>query len=129
NNKLAKEIAAWKECVAERWDSINVVASEGMENLNNIISGQDFTIKHIIDEQGLDNAVGVELVVLENVEGHDVVQTTIPMTMTSREGNLHTFELTTSLDVAGSFKVAFRMFPTNEHLPYRQDFAYVKWFA
>ena len=129
NNKLAKEIAAWKECVAERWDSISVVASEGMENLNNVISGQDFTIKHVIDEQGLDNAVGVELVVIENVEGNDVIQTTIPMTMTKREGNLHTFELTTSLDVAGSFKVAFRMFPANEHLPYRQDFAYVKWFA
>ena len=127
DNKLAKEIAAWKQCVAERWDNINVVASEGLENLNNIVSGQDFTIKHIVDEQGLDDAVGIELVVIENIEDRDVIQTTIPMQMVKREGNLHTFELTTSLDVAGSFKVGFRMYPKNANLPYRQDFSYVKW--
>ena len=127
DNKLAKEIAAWKQCVAERWDNINVVASEGLENLNNIVSGQDFTIKHIVDEQVLDDAVGIELVVIENIEDRDVIQTTIPMEMVKRDGNLHTFQLTTSLDVAGSFKVGFRMYPKNENLPYRQDFSYVKW--
>ncbi len=127
DNKLAKEIAAWKQCVAERWDNINVVASEGLESLNNIVSGQDFTIKHIVDEQGLDDAVGIELVVIENIEDRDVIQTTIPMQMVKSKGNLHTFELTTSLDVAGSFKVGFRMYPKNANLPYRQDFSYVKW--
>ena len=29
---------------------------------------------------------------------------------------------------AGSFKVAYRMFPKNPELPHRQDFCYVRWF-
>ena len=28
---------------------------------------------------------------------------------------------------AGSYKAAVRMFPKNDKLPHRQDFAYVKW--
>ena len=29
---------------------------------------------------------------------------------------------------AGTFKAAVRMYPKNDKLPHRQDFAYVKWF-
>lgn len=31
------------------------------------------------------------------------------------------------LDDVGSFKLAFRMYPKNGHLPHRQDFCYVRW--
>ncbi|EJX02032.1 maltodextrin phosphorylase, partial [gut metagenome] len=66
NNKLAKELAAWKESVAERWDSIRVVSSEYDENFTNgkLESGVAFTATHVIDEQGLDDAIGVEMVIM-----------------------------------------------------------------
>ena len=50
------------------------------------------------------------------------------MNVTSREGNLYTFSLKASIDVAGSFKMAYRMYPKSADLPSRQDFNYVRWF-
>lgn len=132
NNKKAKEIAAWKESVAERWDGITVVSSERSENLmgGSLTSGKEFTVTHVIDEQGLDDAIGIDLVVVSSDNnGTDTILEKFPMEVIKHEGNLYTFQLTTSIDLAGSFKVAYRMYPKSKDLPYRQDFAYVRWFV
>lgn len=129
--KKAKEIAAWKELVAERWDNIRVVSSERSENLANatLISDKEFSVKHVIDEQGLDDAIGIDLVVLTTgVNGKDSIYQVFPMNVTKHEGNFYTFELKASIDLAGSFKVAYRMYPKSKNLVHRQDFSYVRWF-
>ena len=130
NNQLAKSIAAWKESVAQRWDNIRVVSSERSENLQNgmLVSGKQFSVKHVIDEQGLDDAIGIDLVIISGTEGNESIYTVMPMNVVSHEGNLYTFELTSSVDLAGSYKVAYRMYPKNKNLPNRQDFCYVRWF-
>ena len=131
DNKLAKEIAAWKESVAERWDNIRVVSSERSENIltSNLISDKEFTVRHVIDEQGLEDAIGVDLVIMTtSAEGKDSIYKIFPMNVVGREGNLYTFELTTSVELAGSFKMAYRMYPKNKNLVNRQDFSYVRWF-
>ena len=91
-------------------------------------SGKEFTITHVVDEQGLDNAIGIEMVVLKNVEGKDVIHNKLPLEVVKHEGNLYTFKLTSTIDLAGSFKVAFRMFPKSDKMLHAQDFAYVRWF-
>lgn len=128
--KKAKEIAAWKERVAERWDSINVVSSKKEESFEtrSLVSGKKYNIEFVVDEQGLDDAVGFELVVLQNEGGEEKVVGTYPLNVTRREGNNFTFEGSLNFPNAGSFKVAYRMYPKNEDLPHRQDFCYVKWF-
>ncbi len=130
DNQLAKSIAAWKESVAQRWDNISVVSSERSENLLNgtLVSGKDFTVKHVVDEQGLDDAIGIDLVIIGGNEGNESIYDVMPMNVTGHEGNLYTFELTGSVDLAGSYKVAYRMYPKNKNLPNRQDFCYVRWF-
>ena len=130
DNQLAKSIAAWKESVAQRWDDIKVVSSERSENLQNgaLVSGKEFTVKHVVDEQGLEDAIGIDLVVMGGTEGNESIYDVLPMNVTGHEGNLYTFELTSSLDLAGSYKVAYRMYPKNINLPSRQDFCYVRWF-
>lgn len=131
NNQKAKEIAAWKELVAERWDSIRVVSSERSENLLNgtLTSGKEFSVTHVIDEQGLEDAIGIDLVVLAKTnDGREKIYQVFPMNVVKREGNLYTFQLTASMDLAGSFSVAYRMYPKNSALPYKQDFCYVRWF-
>ena len=130
DNQLAKSIAAWKESVAQRWDDIRVVSSERSENLQNgmLVSGKDFTVKHVVDEQGLDDAIGIDLVIISGTDGNDSIYDVMPMNVVAHEGNLYTFELTGSLDLAGSYKVAYRMYPKNKNLPNRQDFSYVRWF-
>ena len=128
--QLAKDIASWKESVAQRWDSIRVVSSERSENLQNgsLVSGKEFTVRHIVDEQGLEDAIGIDLAVISGAEGNESIHEVMPMNVVSHEGNLYTFELTSSIDLAGSYKVAYRMYPKNSNLPNRQDFCYVRWF-
>ena len=126
DNRLAKDIALWKETVAERWDGIHVV-SKNVEALNGVETGVPTTIRYVIDEQGLDNAVGLELVIIKNQNNADSVYEVKPFEVKGHEGNNYTFECTVQPDVAGSFKVAVRMYPKNENLPHRQDFCYVKY--
>lgn len=131
NYAKAKEIAAWKETVASKWDQIEVVSADKFDELINgtIESGKDYTIRIVIDEKGLDDAIGVELVTLHtDADGKDHIYSVEPLEVVKREGDLFTFEVVHSINNAGSFKVAYRMFPKNKDLPHRQDFCYVKWF-
>ena len=66
NNELAKKISLWKEAVAERWDGIHVVSKETSFLENGGETGMKYKITYVIDEQGLDDAVGLELVSLNN---------------------------------------------------------------
>lgn len=128
-NQLAREIALWKETVAERWDSIRVVSRESnLTDESGVETGIAFNLKFVIDEQGLDDAVGLEFVsITTNAKGEDMIYKVRPFEMVKREGNLYTFECNIEPDHAGSFKTAIRMYPKNENLPHRQDFCYVKW--
>ena len=130
NYKKAKEIAAWKELVASRWDGINVVSFEKEEDMikGDVLSGKKYKVKYVIDEQGLDDAVGLELVTIyKDEDGREHVSQVEQFEVTKREGNLYTFEGTHVIPTAGSFKVAYRLYPKNADLPHRQDFCYVKW--
>ena len=127
DNKLAKEIALWKESVAERWDSIYVV-SKNEEELQDIATGHKVKVTYTIDEQGLNDAIGLELVFLENAPVDDVnIHKVIPFKLVKTEGNHYTFEASFEASEAGAYKCDVRMFPKNSLLPHRQDFAYVKW--
>jgi starch phosphorylase len=131
NYKKAKDIALWKEQVAERWDKINVVSIAKEQDMLNgsVQSGKKYKVSYVVDEQGLDDAVGLEIVTLRvDDEGKQHVYSVEPLDVVKREGNLFTFEGTHCIPTSGSFKVACRMYPKNADLPHRQDFCYVKWF-
>ena len=127
--RLAKDIALWKETVAERWDAIHVVSRDTSLIDNGGETGKKYTMTYVIDEQGLDDAVGLELVVLKNnLAGDDhEVYAVHPFKMKSHEGNLYTFAATIEPDEAGAFRSCVRMYPKNVNLAHRQDFCYVKW--
>ena len=131
NYAKAKAIAAWKEEVAEKWDAIEVVSTEKCEDLinGNIESGKEYSITHVVDQKGLENAIGIEVVTLcKDAEGKERVYSVTPMEVVKREGNLYTYNVKFSFSNAGDFKVCYRMFPENVDLPHRQDFCYVRWF-
>ncbi|WP_337933838.1 alpha-glucan family phosphorylase [Hallella sp.] len=129
DNRLAKEIALWKEAVAERWDSIRVVDKDVKMLVEGGETGVNYTLKYVIDEQGLDDAIGLELVTLKpETDGSDrEVYSVHEFKMVGHDGNNYHFELTYESDHAGSFRSCVRMFPKNANLPHRQDFCYVKW--
>ena len=128
DNAKAKEIAAWKETVAERWDSIEVVSATDVAAME-VVSGNDVKLTVVLDEKGLDDAVGVEVVTIStDIEGKEHICSIDTMNLVKRENNIHTFEVIHSVNNAGNFKVAYRMYPKNVDLPHRQDFCYVRWF-
>lgn len=127
NNKLAKELAAWKDTVAQRWDSIRVVSKDDSV-LYGAETGKKYTLRYVIDEQGLNDAVGLELISIKtDKNGEEHIFSKREFTMVGREGNNYTFEATFEPNVAGAFKSCVRMYPKNENLVYREDFCYVKW--
>ena len=132
NNAKAKEIAAWKEEVASKWDSIEVVSCEKVDDLKtgDIESGKEYTITCVIDEKGLNDAIGLELVTIYTAaDGMQHIYSVAPFDVVKKEGDLYTFQVKHSFSNAGSFKLSYRMFPKNADLPHRQDFCYVRWFV
>ena len=129
NNRLAKEIAQWKENVAERWDSIRVVSKDETPLYEVGQTGKKYKLSYTIDEQGLNDAVGLELVILKpDTDTSDRrIYNVDEFKMVGHEGNNYKFELEVEPEHAGTFKTCVRMFPKNANLPHRQDFCYVKW--
>ncbi|MDR0939471.1 MAG: glycosyltransferase family 1 protein [Mediterranea sp.] len=131
DNEKAKELAAWKEAVVAKWDSIEVVSSDKEEPLRNgdVESGKEYRVTYVIDEKGLKDDIGIERVsTYTAADGKQHVYSVEPLEVVKREGDLYTFQGSMSLSNSGSFKVLYRMYPKHPDLPHRQDFCYVRWF-
>jgi starch phosphorylase len=126
--RLAKEIAQWKEAVAERWDAINVVSCEWDFPATGGEAGGKYNLKYVINEQGLNDAIGLEKVNIRiDKDGEEKVFSVEPLTMTGHVGNNYTFEAELFPQQFGQYKSAVRMYPKHDLLPHRQDFCYIKW--
>ena len=129
NHQIAKDIAQWKESLVAHWDAIKVVSKDTTFLDNGGETGVRYQVKYVIDEQGLDDAIGLELVTLNSLpdsDGRELHQV-FPFKMVKHEGNQYTFVTELEPDVADTFKSCVRMYPKNAYLPHRQDFCYVKW--
>ena len=130
NYKKAKEIAAWKEDVAAKWDKIEIVKIGRMDTTaqpnvgDTLVFHAEVDIKDIKDK----NSIGMELVAIRtSMHNNDKFYGTKPLKLVKVEGSHLFFELPYQLNYAGSMRFAMRMYPQNELLPHRMDFAYVRW--
>ena len=89
DNRLAKEIALWKETVAERWDAISVVSASSTAPASGLhLTGEMYTLRYVINEQGLEDAVALEKVnVAIDKNGEEHVFSIEPLKMVKKEGN------------------------------------------
>ena len=132
NYKKAREIAAWKENIVAHWDKIRVLNITAPDRFfSNPSVGEKYTITVDIDTNGLnDNGIGVELVAVRtSTHNNDKLYEVEPLKVTKVEGSHMHFETTYQMDYAGGMKFGLRMFPQNEMLPHRMDFAYVRWLS
>ena len=130
NFKKAKELAAWKEDVAAKWDKIEVInIAQGnpatQPNVGDKLLFQaEIDVKDIKDK----NSIGLELVAIRtSMHNNDKLYGTKPLKLVKVEGSRLFFELQYQLNYAGSMKFAMRMYPQHELLPHRMDFGYVRW--
>ena len=130
NFSKAKEIAAWKEKIAELWPKIEVVSVDVPEKLNlNPEVGEINSINILIDTHDhAEKGIGIELVAtkLDN-NNNDKLYSVEELTLVKAEGSKLYFNIEKQLNMSGTFKYGFRMFPKNADLPHRQDFCYVRW--
>lgn len=130
NFAKAREIAAWKQHVAEKWDAIEVVnVSVPEELVHNPHVGKDYLLEVSLNTKGLqDKGIGIELVVTQiKQNNNDRLFDVEELTLVKAEGDMLYYSATYQLNQPGSFHYAFRMFPKNDDLPHRQDFCYVRW--
>ena len=126
--KIAREIVAWKENVAQRWDGIRVHSFEGLEHISAAEStGKELDLKAVVDTNGIGKDLGLEIVVYLLKDGKEEFICTMPFKQTKLDGNLATFEFKNKFAEPGMLRVAFRLYPINKELPHRQDFAFVQW--
>ncbi len=128
---MAREIAAWKRKVSAAWDKVKVVDVQRVRDANEAIfvgSQYHFEVAVNIDNLKPED-IGVELVIANQIEfGHAAnVLKTIELKRAKVEGSVVTYTLDYTPDHAGTFDCALRIFPQNERLPHRMDFALVKW--
>ncbi len=125
----AREIVAWKEEIASKWDSIQILSSN-FEEVHAGVSrtGDEFDVKCVIDTKGLGDSIGVELVYYREEKGDSKYVGRSELKITERDGSINTYEVKAKMKEAGIYRYALRMYPKNADLPHRQDFAYVRWF-
>ena len=127
----AKAIAAWKEEVAEHWDSFQVESFTCSQDLaiDGPVVGKDYNFNLVIDRHELKGMLGAEMVVTkENPDNHQLeLLATEQFKLIKEEGSKLFFELKTASSEAGLHKMGFRVYPVNKELPHRMDFAFVRW--
>ncbi len=130
NYAKAKEIAAWKEKIATGWNNIEVVSVNLPEGLTHSpLAGETYPLDVVIDTKDLnDKGIGIELVATRSDQNnHEQLYEVKELKLVKTEGSVMYYHLDLQLELAGSFKYSFRMFPKNDDLPHRQDFCYVRW--
>ncbi|MBD5341141.1 MAG: glycosyltransferase family 1 protein [Bacteroides sp.] len=125
----AREIVAWKEEVASKWDGIRIISNNFDEAYAGALrSGDKLNLKVVLDTNGLGESIGVELVSYREKHGESTYEGRQELKVVNVDGSNVTYELDAELTKAGTYRYALRMFPKNTELPHRQDFAYVRWF-
>ena len=128
NFEKAREIVAWKEEVASKWNDIKVESVDIDEQIGNTLhTGNDYTFSCKIDTAGLGDALGVELVYFQEQDGESKFAGRKDLKVVAKNGNIVEYSLTSDAKSAGVYRYALRLYPKNVDLPHRQDFAYVRW--
>ncbi len=129
--KVAREIVNWKEEVASKWDQIEVISVNLGGDLNSktaVRTGSKFDCSCVIDTKGLGKSIGVELVIYKEHDGKETFSGTRDLKVVKDDHGVLTYNLDTTIDDAGVYRYSLRMYPKNNLLPHRQDFAYTRWF-
>ena len=131
NYILAREIAAWKRKVSAAWDNVKVLDVERVRvEKEALFVGESYRFEVSLDIANLQpEDIGVELVVAKPMVAAQAanVDYSLPFVQSKIEGNKVVYTLEYTPRKTGIFDIAIRVFPKNEKLAHRMDFALVKW--
>lgn len=130
NYAMARELVHWKENVLAHWDKVQLVGNiEMSDSLHNSMSngeGLECTLR--LNTAGLGRDVKVEIVVYKEEDGVSRFHQADQLEVVAEDGDVLTYYMKHDVKYSGVFRYAFRVYPWNDKLPHRQDFALLKWF-
>ena len=131
NYLLARQIAAWKRKVSAAWDNITILDVKRAEiDSEAMFVGKKYRFELTLGLAGLSKEdIGAELVVATQIEAGQAanVVETRRLDVIASDDNTVTLALDYAPEQTGMFDVALRIFPSNDQLEHRMDFALVKW--
>ncbi len=130
NNKIAKEVSAWKDYISSEWNKISLVSVDTTEITNHmLVTGHSYKSKLVININGLKvEDIGVEFLISEsNAAGELRISDVIECQLEKSEGSIANYIINYTPTKPGNLNYAFRLYPKNKELAHRQDCAIVKW--
>jgi phosphorylase/glycogen(starch) synthase len=117
--------------VSNAWDNVRIESVQQVDmGREAIMVGGSYHVEVVVDVDGLrPEDIGVELVIASQIDpGEDVrIVAKHDLEIVSVEGSSVRYVLDTAPPHAGSYDFALRVYPRNDKLPHRMDFALVKW--
>ena len=127
---MAREIAAWKRRVSGVWDRIRILNVKQFDmGREAIMTGHNYDVEVTVDIDELQpEEIGVEMIVADQItDGQVRVTTRRELRFEKRDGSRVLYSTGFTPESTGSFDLAIRVFPKNDRLPHRMDFALVNW--
>ncbi len=127
--KTAREIAAWKKNIRRYWGEVEVV-SYTQPGSSISLSASHKLESEVVLRLGEINPedIGLEMLfTTSDQKGELHIREKSEYTLVEVKDGLATYKVSVLPERAGMYQVATRMYPRNEALPHRQDFALVRW--
>jgi phosphorylase/glycogen(starch) synthase len=128
---MIKELSAWKRFVLRNWDGIKIVGFKHPDVSRDIVSlGDSYRGEIVLELNDLDPSdIGVEIVIPDFDCGDDADTRTYSkeFDLEKQENGQAFYSIEVTPARSGVLNYGIRIYPKNENLPHRQDFALVKW--
>ncbi|PID93338.1 MAG: alpha-glucan phosphorylase [Bacteroidetes bacterium] len=124
-----RKLSYWKQMVLSRWEEIEVLELDVPESTAQALRlGDRLSAKVALRTPGLKaEDLGMEIVIARKVNNKIQMKNTLAMQKADAGEDRVTFTFERVVNDPGVIDFAFRLFPTHELLPHRQDFPLVKW--
>ncbi|MBO4605436.1 MAG: alpha-glucan family phosphorylase [Bacteroidales bacterium] len=129
NAAIAREIADWKQFMANEWNNMRIV-SYTQPSASYVLSQENLLTGEVVIDMGRikPEYIGVEMLFTStDGKGKHHIQEVAPFELVSFENGIATFRVTVLPERTGMYQVGTRIYPKNDLLPHRQDFPVVKW--
>lgn len=126
DNKLAKELAAWKKHITTNWENVKINKVQFIDNNNPIMKiGQQCSGEVLVELGSLKpEEIGIEVIVKSK---DDKISKMLDFEAIGTENGITTYRIDISLNDPGVFNYGIRLFAKHPELPHRQDFQYIRW--
>jgi glucan phosphorylase len=130
NYKLAKEYAAWKQNVTERWNGIEVAENHSFDSVNQALpTTGKYEAEVVIDTNGIDaKDLTLELCgYRRKSETKLELIRIVAFKLKGQKDGHTTFTVSADPQISGVFEFGFRLRPVHKLMPHAQDLNLVFW--